>query len=347
MILNRALALLGVLGVALAAPGCGRANLDAIRRAPGTGGNTGGASGTGGIVGTGGSTGSGGTTSGGGTSASGGSTSSGGATTCPSSALPTGDTSQTVQVGTSTTSRSYLLHVPAAYDGSKPVPLILDFHFLSSSGARQRATSPYPDVVDGEGVIMAFPNGLTGPAGAGWNVGPCCVAGVDDVAFARAVVEQIQKTACIDVKRVYAVGVSMGGGLAYYLACHAADMFAAVAASAFDLMQENAVNCKPARPISVISFRGTGDTVVPYDGGPSTTVPGMKVTFLGAVPTFEKWAELDQCTGAASPPDSTNGCSEYSSCQGGVEVVLCTKQGGNQEQGNASIAWPILKRHTL
>jgi hypothetical protein len=29
-----------------------------------------------------------------------------------------------------------------------------------------------------------------------------------------------------------------------------------------------------------------------------------------------------------------------------VEVVLCTN-GGGQAQGNASIAWPILKRHPL
>ena len=102
---------------------------------------------------------------------------------------------------------------------------------------------------------------------------------------------QVSTMACIDPKRVYAVGFSMGGGMAHYLACHAADVFAAVAPSAFDLLQENVGDCRPARPITVISFRGSADNLVPYDGGPSAVVPGMPVTFLGAQATFQKWAE--------------------------------------------------------
>jgi polyhydroxybutyrate depolymerase len=96
----------------------------------------------------------------------------------------------------------------------------------------------------------------------------------------------------------------------------------------------------------VISFRGTGDNLVPYEGGFSMVVPGMPVTFLGAQGTFQKWAEIDQCTGAPSAQDS-NGCSTYSNCNGGVEVVLCTMQGGGQGSSNGSIAWPLLKRHPL
>ena len=130
------------------------------------------------------------------------------------------------------------------------------------------------------------------------------------------------------------------------MACRAADLFAAIAPSAFDLLEETVDDCKPSRPITVISFRGTADVLVPYDGGSSSLVPGMPVTFLGAQATFKKWAEIDQCTDLPSQVDS-NGCSTYSACQGGVEVELCTKQGGGLEAGNASVAWPVLKRHTL
>ena len=107
--------------------------------------------------------------------------------------------------------------------------------------------------------MMAFPDGLQGPAGTGWNVGPCCVADVDDVAFARALVAQIEAIACIDPDRVYAVGVLTGGGMAHYVACRAADVFAAAAPAAFDLLAENVDDCIPPRPITVISFRGTAD----------------------------------------------------------------------------------------
>jgi polyhydroxybutyrate depolymerase len=263
---------------------------------------------------------------------------------CPSPVLQPVDRMVTVQVGG--VSRSYVLHVPSSYDGSKAVPLVLDFHAMTGSGGQERFGSPYPDETDPEGVVMAFPDGLAGPAGTAWNVGPCCVEDVDDVAFARALVAQVSTTACIDPKRVYALGIRMGGGMAYHVACHAADVFAAVMSSSFDLVQENVGDCRPVRPITVISFRGIQDDTVPYEGGYSAVVPGMPITFLGAQGTFQKWAELDGCAGAPSAPDG-NGCSAYTSCQGGVEVVLCTKPGNAQEPGNAALAWSVLKRHAL
>ncbi|WP_437910591.1 PHB depolymerase family esterase [Sorangium sp. So ce327] len=264
--------------------------------------------------------------------------------TCPSTALRAGDTNKTITVGGS--NRSYVLHVPAAYDGSKPVPLVVDLHPLGGSGPSERSGSPYPAQTDPEGVIMAFPSGLAGPSGGAWNVGPCCVKNTDDVAFVKAMVAQIQETACIDPKRIYAVGFSMGGGMSHYLACHAADTFAAVAPAAFDLLQENIADCKPSRPITVISFRSTGDPIVPYAGGYSAVVSGMPITFLGAKSTLEKWGQINKCTGSPSAEDS-KGCSTFSNCEGGVEVALCTKQGGGHDYGNAAVGWPVLKRHTM
>lgn len=264
---------------------------------------------------------------------------------CPTPSLAAGDTTMTLQLGT--TKRSYLLHIPPNYDGTKPAPLILDFHGIGSSGANQRNDSLYPAVTDPDGVVMAFPDGTkTGTVGTAWNVGPCCVPEVDDVAFAKAVVTSVERIACIDRARVYAVGVLTGGGMVYKLACDAADLFAAVAPAAFDLLEQNVADCKPSRPITEISFRGNGESRVPYTGGDSALVPNMPVTFLGAVATFQKWADLNDCSGTPSQPDS-HGCSTYPQCADDVEVILCTKQGGREDQGDATVAWPVLKRHTL
>jgi polyhydroxybutyrate depolymerase len=262
---------------------------------------------------------------------------------CSQPALSPGDKNVMVQVGA--VARSFLLHVPPPYDGTSAVPLVLDFHGLSGSGSTERSMSPYPAALDAAGVIMAFPTGVAGPSGAAWNVGPCCVADVDDVAFARAVVTQIEASACIDPSRVYAVGFSMGGGMAHYLACHAADVFAAVAPASFDLLAENVNDCLPPRPIAVISFRGTADTLVPYAGGPSSVVTGMPVTFLGADGTFQRWASINQCQAGPSAQDSS-GCARYSRCAGNVEVVLCSKSGG-QQQGDPALSWPFLTAHPL
>ena len=302
-------------------------HVDSAAGGNGTGGNGPGGSGTGG-------TGSGGSGTGGGTET----------VTCPTPALKSGNSTKQITVGT--LNREYILHVPSAYTGNTAVPLVVDFHPIGGSDSSWRSGSPYPAVIDKEGVISAFPNGEPSPnMGNAWDVQGCCTT-VDDVAFTRALVADIEKVACIDVKRVYAVGFSMGGGMSNYLACHAADVFAAAGPASFDLTQQNETGCTPARPITVIEWRGKNDTVVPYAGGHSALVTGMAIDFLGAVGTFQKWASLDGCTGSPSAADSNN-CQTYSQCSASVQVTLCTDNNGGHEAANANVVWPMLKKYTL
>ena len=336
------------------AQGCSSFDVYPVTREANTGGaaaGTGiGGGGSGGATATGGGGGLGGGGRGsGGASATGGGGAGGGnggvPAVCAETLAPAGDSVQTLDVAGVT--RRYTLHLPPAYDGTKEVPLVLDFHALGETGKSELSSSPYPAVLDPEGVIQAFPDGLRGPAGTAWNVGPCCVEDVDDVAFARAVVAHVQSVACIDPTRVYAVGVLTGGGLAHYLGCHAADLFAAISPAAFDLLAENVDDCTPQRPITSISFRGTATSSrVPYEGGPSSLVPGMPLTFLGAEVTAERWASINGCDSAPSAPDA-NGCVAYPGCDAGVEVILCTKEGGREDPGDPNVAWPVLARHRL
>jgi poly(3-hydroxybutyrate) depolymerase len=261
----------------------------------------------------------------------------------PGGMLRPGDSNGTISVGG--VSRTYILHVPPNYTGNTPVPLVIDFHPLLSSGSFQRMNSGYAQLADQEGFIVAFPNGIDNA----WNIGPCCTRSrtVDDQAFARALVDRIKSQGCIDPKRVYAAGFSMGGGFSHYLACNAADVFAAVAPSAFDLLTADEEPCNPSRPISVISFRGTNDSVVPYAGGASRPPNGLNVTihFLGARGTFQRWAELNGCTG--TPTAGAGGCETYTQCRAGTEVTLCTAQGGGHSTGDARTGWNMLKRHPM
>ena len=338
--------------------------------AVGTGGSSSGGSGAGGVKGTGGEgtggagadAGSGGTPMGGhqggggkgslgGSSGTGGSGTGGGAAgggsgtvTCPSTPLKPGDMTKKIMVGT--LSREYILHVPSGYTGTSAVPFVVDFHPIGGSDTQWRSGSPYPAVIDKEGVVSAFPNGEPSPnLGNAWDVEGCCNT-VDDVAFTRALVADVEKIVCVDTKRVYAVGFSMGGGMSNYLACHAADLFAAVGPASFDLTQQNEGDCMPSRPITVIEWRGKLDTTVPYAGGHSALVTNMAIDFLGAVGTFQKWASLDACTGNPGAADSNN-CQTYSQCGAGVQVTLCTDNNGMHEAANASVVWPMLKKYTL
>lgn len=264
--------------------------------------------------------------------------------TClPTAALTPGETKRTIDVGG--VQRSYLLHVPPSYGGDAPVPLVLDWHGLFLSGELQRALSGYAELADREGFIVAFPDGID----AAWNVGPCCTTSreVDDIAFARALVAEIESLGCIDPERVYSAGYSNGGGMTYNLACHASDLFAAFAPAAFDLLAADEQPCQPSRPVTIIAFRGRDDFIVPYAGGPSNPPNGLPVTihFRGAEATFAFWKEANGCTGT---PTMANGCETYENCAAGVTTTLCRTDGiGGHLPGDPELGWATMSRYTL
>ena len=264
--------------------------------------------------------------------------------TCPTTVLQPGDSNGSLMSGGAMrtyiyTSRRDTRARPRSRSSSTTI------RFAGTSSG-EKGISGYATLGDTEGYATVFPQGIDNA----WNIGPCCTTSrtVDDLAFTRALVKDVQAKVCVDPKRIYAVGYSMGGGMSGYLGCNAADLFGAIAPAAFNLLIASEEPCNPSRPITEISFRGTADPIVPYDGGASMPPNGLGVTihFLGAQGTFQKWAQLDGCTGSPSAPDS-NGCSTYSQCKDGVEATLCTKQGGSHDPGNQQLGWAMLKSHPM
>src|SRR5262245_9081284 len=266
----------------------------------------------------------------------------------------------TIQSGGLT--RSYNVRIPPAYDGTVAVPLVLDLHGSGSSAQLQEAVSGFRALADANGFIVAYPNGEFQQ----WNAGVCCdpaaSAGVDDVAFARDVVADIASKANIDPLRVYATGLSNGGGMAHRLACEAADVFAAAAPVAFPLALDPLTACQPVRPISVLHFAGLTDQIIPYDGGVATSpVTGQMFVVPPAPASFAYWATADGCTDG--PPDMIedlgNGasCDTYTPCAAGVAVGLCSIHGtalnghflyANSDGVNvAQRAWDFMSAFTM
>jgi polyhydroxybutyrate depolymerase len=274
--------------------------------------------------------------------------------TCPASATAVpGETNRSVTVGGM--NRTYLLHVPPGYDGSTPLPVVIDFHPLGGTGNSQKNLSGWGDLADQEDFIVVWPNGVQNS----WNVGRCCPPAanqqVDDVAFARAIIAQLQTEACVDAKRIYATGCSNGGGMSYKVACEAADVIAAVAPVDFDCVvgPDNVPSCggcNPARPISEIQFRATGDFAVNYEGGPAPIPQGMD--FPGAQQNLSDWGEINSCTGAAAPLADHPACEAFPTCAGGAQTVLCIQQGGSH-CGNydsldiVNVAWQMFQNASL
>ena len=321
--------------------------------APGTGGPPGaggamgaagsGGSGSGGAV----TTGSGGRGQGGADAGATGPDAATGTGACPAMATARpGDMTETITAGGM--QRTFLRHIPNGYTGRTPAPVVFDFHGLSGTGMQQSNLSGFRNVADQKGFIMVWPNGVDNS----WNVGRCCGTAqsqnIDDVGFVRAIIATLAQEACIDTKRVYATGCSNGGGMSYKLACDAADVIAAVAPVDFDCVTATTGaaacgNCRPARPITEIQFRATGDQLVSYTGDNA---------FPGAQQNLTTWGQINMCTGATQALPENAGCQEFPMCGAGVESVLCTIQGGSH-CGNyrtfdiANVAWTQLAKFAL
>lgn len=263
-------------------------------------------------------------------------------TDCTGKTYQAGDHKMSVNVDGK--NRTFIMHVPSAYKGDKPVALVVDYHPIGGSGQGELSSSPYKGKTDPEGIITLYPDGTAKPGGMGngWNVGPCC-SNDDDVKFSREMIKAVEEKVCINKQRVYATGFSMGGGMSNHVACFMSDIYAAVAPAAMDLNKTNSAKCNPERPVPIIMFRGTNDFVCKYQGGDSGFNDGLN--FLGAEGNFQFWAQKNGCSG--SPSKNKDGCDEYSSCKDGSKVILCTKQGGGHDYGDANIGWPFLSQYEL
>jgi polyhydroxybutyrate depolymerase len=236
--------------------------------------------------------------------------------------------------------RRYFVHVPDGYDTTKPVPLVVDLHGMTSTAREQTELSGWREKSDAVGFIVAYPEGLDGS----WNGGELCCGrsmldDIDDEGFIRAVVRRLQDDACVDAKRIYATGLSSGGAMAHLLACRAADIFAATAPVS---MGNGTTPCEPSRPISVVMTRGTLDLVARFDG---------ISPFPGAEEDFDQWRDLNGCIGA--PQLGRDFCESYRNCAGGVEVVTCSVLGQHVLYDNIAdfsvpdAAWAVFERHAI
>ncbi|HVE14243.1 MAG TPA: hypothetical protein VNI01_12665 [Elusimicrobiota bacterium] len=116
--------------------------------------------------------------------------------------------------------RAYSVHVPPGYDGSRKLPLVLDFSSQSGFGLRLEQVR-LTGVADRFGFIAAFLPEEADP----------------DAASIRAVLDDVSRRYGVDPSRVYALGRGAGALALYRLAGELSDRIAAVGAVAAPLAQ--------------------------------------------------------------------------------------------------------------
>ena len=221
--------------------------------------------------------------------------------------------------------RDYLLYIPKSYDPSRPTPLVISMHGAGLWGAAQRDISQWNKLADRQGFIVVYPSGVGGKGVRIWHV----ERGFDlmkDVRFISELIDTLSASYNIDSTRIYANGLSNGGGMSFALSCTLSDRIAAIGtvAAAQTLPWSW---CTDQRPVPMIAFHGTADPVVPYKGGSSWISPRP----FPNVPSWaEKWALRNRCK--PNPVESVVAADvtrqAYTNCADDAAVTLYSVQGG-------------------
>jgi polyhydroxybutyrate depolymerase len=199
--------------------------------------------------------------------------------------------------------RRYLVHIPRGYREGRPLPLVVVLHGAFSSGHEMETVTGLSELADRHGFLVAYPNGI-GLLGLfqHWNAGFCCAKamrdGIDDVGFVTRVVEEVAARLDVDRERVYLVGNSNGGMLAYRMAALRPDLVAGIAVSgatigarAEDDEQPQLIP-DPRGVVPVLIFHGRADDSAPYQGGPAAR-GGLSLVSARDAATF--WVRHNRC----------------------------------------------------
>jgi polyhydroxybutyrate depolymerase len=224
--------------------------------------------------------------------------------------------------------RDYVLYVPVSYDRRKPVPLVISLHGAGHWGAAQREITRWDAVADREGFIVVYPSG-TGNGPRVWRTAIDGPAPKRDVVFISDLIDKLSADYNIDPARIYASGLSNGGGMSFVLSCTLSNRIAAVGmVGAAHLLPWSA--CADTRPVPMIAFHGTADPLTPYTGGKTW----VAARAFPHIPMWTaNWARRNRC--APEPVDSAFAANvtrrTYYGCSDNASVELYTIHGGGHD----------------
>jgi poly(3-hydroxybutyrate) depolymerase len=263
--------------------------------------STGGVSptGTGGVVSTGGASGTGG----------GSPVPPGKSAGCDAAQWPPSST-QTLDVGG--TSRTFIVKVPDAYASATPYRLVFAWHGLGGSaqqiaGTAGRGYYGLESRAKGNTIFVAGQGLETSSGGAGWPN-----TGGQDIAFVRAMLDYLNKSYCVDSKRIFSVGMSYGGIMSNTIGCQLGDIFRAITPMSGSGPRSFG-NQKCVGQVAAWMSHGNQDTTVPFASGQASR---------------DYWVAANHCQ-TTTAPVTPGTCVAYQGCDAGFPVTWCEFDGGH------------------
>jgi polyhydroxybutyrate depolymerase len=259
--------------------------------------------------------------------------------------------------------RPVRVHAPPSARG--PLPLVIALHGYGDRGESFLDYLGYYELARSEGFLVAAPDGTPDSVGSRfWNAGGACCnfdrVRVDDVAYLGGLIREAgaRLRGRLDPKRVYLIGLSNGGFMAYRLACEGAPIAAAVVIAGAAPPAD--ARCAPTGAASLLHVHPDADQVVLYAGGRNLLGRGGEA-YPGAVASVRRWARLVGCGADAalaaggeldlerSIAGAETRALRLPRCPAGVDVELWTVRGGPHVpdfgEAFARASWRWLARH--
>ncbi|MFZ2545215.1 MAG: PHB depolymerase family esterase [Candidatus Saccharimonadales bacterium] len=216
-------------------------------------------------------------------------------TTCKVKGSWPANTTKQLSLATPSGSRDYLVHLPSSFSSDHYYPVLM---FYPGKGATA-AGAEQAYGLDKLPAIVVYPFPSIGTDGAtAWEGAPYSST-ADDVSFTANILDKLQADLCIDRTKIYAAGMSNGGGFASVLSCELPDRFAAYAVVAGAMYYPHG-ECKPPVPAPLISIHSDSDDIVPFTG-----------SVIRRLPPIYDWTTMRA---------SMNGCKTKQESQSGVTI---------------------------
>lgn len=269
--------------------------------------------------------------------------------TCKTPAHTLGDMTDTLLSGG--LKRTFLVHLAPSY-GVQPQALVIAYHGYSWAAVAMERTTNMSAEADKAGFIVIYPQGVDQPPS--WNAGVGAygpTGDADDIQFTSDMLSYMEQNYCVDTHHVYATGFSLGGGMAYRVACALTDKFAAVG-TVSGAYYPIPGGCSASRPIPIMEIHGAADTQAPYNGNPNLRMAAVNDYLNG-------WLARDKCADTHDvffqQGDIT--ATEWTHCTPGVEVVhYRVSDGGHSWPGSpntthvidaTTVLWEFFNKYSL
>ncbi|MCB9601924.1 MAG: hypothetical protein H6722_07525 [Sandaracinus sp.] len=231
---------------------------------------------------------------------------------CGMAGAPTGAlTGQTMAIRG--TDRSYDVYVPPSYRADRPTVLVFTYHGVGgTSNTNQFGFDTFSEAGGGSSIQVA-PQGWATPE---WDQRHFVPFNLDDsLELFDRVLEDLADTYCIDLNRVFAMGMSNGGQMAFHLGCLRGDVLRGILPSGGRCFSYGAGVCDPnhapsaqecAGSVMVLSVMGEDDTTRHADEDA----------------TLEGFRQRQGCSSEREARDPSP-CQRFVGCDEDAEVASC------------------------